>query len=203
MATPPRLKTRWFKIEQAQNTSQTGSAVAFMAWRIASHIVKRLRDAGFDIEADATYFGVMRELLVFLLCGADRIAYARLAADERASFTRVMVLRVSEILEENESNLLGPIDGPSYATLFVKQFNIISEHYAEFDWTEETGPDFPFVRYLGQRLEALMAEKDRRWVLEQITVAEIPEAVNMLKRAVNGVFSTEAKPPQRAAAAGD
>lgn len=203
MAVPPRLKAQWFKPDQAKNPAQTGSAIAFIAWRIAGHTIKRLREAGFDIDAGPAYFGVLRELLVFLLAGADRIAHARLGAEGRTPFTTALVLRASEILDENESDLLGAIDGATYAERFVEQFNVLSGHYADFGWSGPEGPDFAFVRYLGHRLEPLVPEKDRRWVLEQVMAAEVPEAVSMLQRAMDGVFSTEPRRARRTATTGE
>ena len=204
MATPPRLKAHWFKPEQARNPAQTGSAIAFIAWRVGSHVIKRLREAGFDIDAGPAYFGVLRELLVFLLAGADRIAYARLGGEGRTPFTRALVLRAAEILDENESDLLGALeDGASYAERFVEQFNLLSGHYAEFGWSEAEGPDFAFVRYLGSRLEATVPEKDRHWVIDQVMAAEVPEAVDMLQRAMQGVFSTAPRSARRGAMSGD
>ncbi len=204
MATPPRLKAHWFKPEQAKNPAQTGSAIAFIAWRVATHAIRRLREAGFDIDAGAAYFGVLRELLVFLLAGADRIAHARLGAEGRTPFTTAMVLRASEILDENESDLLGPLaGGASYADRFVEQFNVLSGHYAEFGWGERDGPDFAFTRYLGHRLEALVPEKDRRWVLDQVMAAEVPEAVGLLQRAMDGVFSSEPRRARRETMGGE
>ncbi len=204
MATPPRLKAHWFKPEQARNPAQTGSAIAFIAWRVASHAIKRLREAGFDIDAGPAYFGVLRELLVFLLAGADRIAYARLGGEGRTPFTRTLVLRAAEILDENESDLLGALqDGASYAERFVEQFNLLSGHYAEFGWSEGEGPDFAFVRYLGHRLEPLLPEKDRRWVLDQVMAVEVPEAVGMLQRSMDGVFSSEPRRARRESVSGE
>ncbi len=204
MATPPRLKAQWFKPEQARNPAQTGSAIAFIAWRVASHTIKRLREAGFDIDAGPAYFGVLRELLVFLLAGADRIACARLGAEGRTAFTTTLVLRVSELLDENESDLLGPMpDGASYADRFVEQFNALSGHYAEFGWSDAEGPDFAFSRYLGHRLEPLVPEKDRRWVLDQVMAAEVPEAVAMLRKAMDGVFSSEPRRARRESMSGE
>ena len=204
MATPPRLKAHWFKPEQARNPAQTGSAIAFIAWRVGSHVIKRLREAGFDIDAGPAYFGVLRELLVFLLAGADRIAYARLGGEGRTPFTRTLVLRAAEILDENESDLLGALqDGASYAERFVEQFNLLSGHYAEFGWSEGEGPDFAFVRYLGHRLEPLLPEKDRRWVLDQVMAVEVPEAVSMLQRSMDGVFSSEPRRARRESMSGE
>lgn len=204
MATPPRLKAQWFKPEQAKNPAQTGSAIAFIAWRVASHTIKRLREAGFDIDAGPAYFGVLRELLVFLLAGADRIAYERLGAEGRTPFTTTLVLRASELLDENESDLLGPLPGgASYADRFVEQFNVLGSHYAEFGWSDAEGPDFAFTRYLGHRLEPLVPEKDRRWVLDQVMAAEVPEAVAMLRKAMDGVFSSEPRRARRASMSGE
>ena len=204
MATPPRLKAHWFKPEQARNPAQTGSAIAFIAWRVGSHVIKRLREAGFDIDAGPAYFGVLRELLVFLLAGADRIAYARLGGEGRTPFTRALVLRAAEILDENESDLLGALEGgASYAERFLEQFNLLSGHYAEFGWSEAEGPDFAFVRYLGHRLEPLLPEKDRRWVPDQAMAVEVPEAVSMLQRSMDGVFSSEPRRARRESMSGE
>jgi len=203
MATPIRLKAHWFKPEQAKNPAQTGSAIAFITWRIAGQMIRRMREAGFDIDPGPPYFGFVREVLVFLLAGADRIAYARLGAEGRTPFTTALVLRASEILEENEADLLGPVEGASYAERFVEQFNLLSGHYAEFDWREPDGPDFAFVRYLGHRLEPLLPEKDRRWVIDQVTAAEAPEAAGLLQRAMDGVFSTEPRRPRRESVSGE
>ena len=203
MATPLRLKAHWFKPEQAKSPAQTASAIAFMAWRIAVNMLKRMREAGFDIDAGPAYFGFVREVLVFLLAGADRMAYARMGADARTPFTTALVLRTAEILQENEADLLGPIEGAGYAERFIEQFNTLADHYAEFGWADPEGPDFAFVRYLGHRLEATVPEKDRRWVIDQVMAVEVPEAVDMLRRAMAGVFSTEPRRARRSSTSGE
>ncbi|HOY36695.1 MAG TPA: hypothetical protein PLG32_16215 [Piscinibacter sp.] len=203
MATNLRIKAHWFKAEQPKSPEQTASAMAFIAWRVAINMLKRMREAGFDIDAGPAYFGFVREVLVFLLCGIDRMAYAQLGADARTPFTTALVLRVAEILRENEADLLGPVEGDDYRERFIDQFNALSSHYAEFGWSEPDGPDFAFVRYLGSRLEATVPEKDRHWVIDQVMAAEVPEAVGMLQRAMQGVFSTEPRSARRGALSGD
>ena len=146
MATNLRIKAHWFKAEQPKSPEQTASAMAFIAWRVAINMLKRMREAGFDIDAGPAYFGFVREVLVFLLCGIDRLAYAQLGADARTPFTTALVLRVAEILRENEADLLGPVEGDDYRERFIDQFNALSGHYAEFGWSESEGPDFAFVR---------------------------------------------------------
>ena len=66
MATNLRIKAHWFKAEQPKSPEQTASAMAFIAWRVAINMLKRMREAGFDIDAGPAYFGFVREVLVFL-----------------------------------------------------------------------------------------------------------------------------------------
>lgn len=199
-----RIKATWFKPEQAKSPEQRASAVAFIAWRVAVDVVKRLRAAGYEVDAGPAYFGVLRELLVFLLTCADRLAYARLGGEDRVPFTVALVRRVAEILADNEAELLGPPpEGVDYAERLVAQFDALAEHYAEFGWREDDGPDLAYRRYLGSRLEALLPEKDRRWVGDQVIDIEAPYAVELLQRAMAGVFSTEPRRSRREALSGE
>jgi hypothetical protein len=197
-----RLKTHWFKSEQPKSAAQTASAIAFTVWRVARAMIERMRKADFDIDIGPPYFAFMREVLVFLIAVADRIAHARQSAAQREAFTTALVVRVAELLDENESDLLGPPPAgePSWRDRFIDQFNELSGHYAEFGYSDE-GPDFAFLRYLGSRIEPLLPPKDRRWVLEQVMEIEAPDAVTLVQRAMHGVFSTE-KRPRRGSALG-
>ena len=187
-----RLKTHWFKPEQPKSAEQTASAIAFIVWRVARNMLDRMRKAGFDIEVGPPYFAFLREVLAFLVVVADRIAYARQAGEQRAAFTTALVLRTADFLEENEGDLLGPVAAgePGYRDRFIDLFNELSAHYAEFEYRDD-GPDFGFRRYLGSRIEPLLPEKDRRWVLDQVMDIEVPEAVTLVERGMSGVFSTE------------
>jgi hypothetical protein len=200
MATTLRVKSQWFKPEQAKSPAENAGAMAFIAWRLALHILKRMREAGFDIDAGPAYFEFVRELLVFLLAGTDRLAYARLAPEARAEFLGALVRRSAEILRDNEADLLGSADDGSR---FVEQFNELVGHYAEFGWSEDEGPDLGFARYLGSRLEAVLPAKDRRWVGDQVIAVEAPEAAATLRRAIDGLFSTAPRRTRRAALSGD
>lgn len=187
-----RLKTHWFKPEQPKSAGQTASAIAFIVWRVARNMLDRMRKAGFDIDVGPPYFAFLREVLAFLVVIADRIAYARQAGEQRAAFTTALVLRMADFLEENEGDLLGPVPPgqPGYRERFIDLFNELTTHYAEFDYGDD-GPDFAFRRYFGSRIEPLLPEKDRRWVLDQVMDIEVPEAVALVERGMTGVFSTE------------
>lgn len=211
-----RIKSQWFKDGAAKTPQQNGSAMAFIIWRVAQNTLKRMRAAHFDIDVGPQYFAFTRELLVFLLQVADRMAYERLGADQRVAFVGALVRRMSEVVQDNEVEYLGaptlahdvrlaaPQGGlrdlgrpgvaqaaPSYADTFIDLFNELAEHYAEFGYDAKEGPDFGFVRYLGHRIEPIMPEKDRRWVIEQFMAAEVPEAVGLLQKGMSGIFNTE------------
>ena len=190
-----RIKSQWFKPGADKTPEQTASAMAFIAWRVAQNMLKQMRVAHFDIEIGAPYFAFTREVLVFLTQVIDRMAHERMDTEARAAFITALGKRVAEILQDNEDGLLGqPAAGqPSHYDVFIDLFNELADHYADFGFDAQ-GPDFAFVRYLGHRIEALLPQKDQRWVIDQIMAIEIPEALEMLQRGMQGVLSTEPRP---------
>ncbi|MEO8121588.1 MAG: hypothetical protein ABI606_19965 [Rhodoferax sp.] len=197
-----RIKSQWFRSGAAKTPQQTASAMAFIAWRVAQNMLKQMRSARFDIEVGPQYFAFTREVLVFLTQVLDRMAFERMGGEGRAEFITALVRRVAEVLQENEDTLLGapPAGQPSHYDEFIALFNELADHYADFGHGPD-GPDFAFVRYLGHRVEALMPEKDQRWVVDQIMATEVPEAVLTLQRAMQGVLSTEPRAPRSSRAA--
>jgi hypothetical protein len=210
MQQPPpamRIKSRWFAGDGApvhKSAAEQGSAMAFIVWRVAVQMLKRMRAAGFDIDAGTPYFAFVREVLVFLAAVADRIAYQRLAPEQREPFVVALVRHVARHLQDNADDLLGP-PAPgeaSHGERFIDLFNELAGHYAEFGAAPgpaapEAGfePDFAFVRYLGVRLEPALPEHDRRWVLDQVMAIEAPEALDIVQRSMRELF--DPAPPRR------
>ena len=169
-----RMKSHWFRPGAGRSAAEQASAMAFIVWRVAQQTLKRMRGAGFDIEAGPPYFAFMREVLVFLVALADRIAHARLAPEARGEFTAALVRHLARTLQDNEQDLLGaPAAGqPPHGDSFIDLVNEVSgalrrvRRRPEARRSADAGfePDFAFVRYLGSRLEPTLPEKDRRWV---------------------------------------
>ncbi len=209
---PPamRIKSRWFKDDAAKSPAEQASAMAFVVFRVANQMVKRLRAADFDVDAGMPYFDVLRESLVYFVALTDRMAHARLDAHDREAFTVSLVHHVARHLAENEREFLGT--GPAgvadalaaqrvYADRFVDLVNDVLPHYGEFGAAPRTAPradgghsdapapafepDFAFVRYFGNRLEPALPPKDRRWVLDQVMAIEAPEALEIIQRAMH------------------
>jgi hypothetical protein len=201
-----RVKSEWFKDGAAKTPQQNASAIAFITWRVTQNMLKQMRSADFTIEVGPQYFEFTREVLVFLTQVLDRIAFARMEPAVRLEFVTALVRRLAEVLQENEDTLLGiPAAGePSHFDQFIDLFNALAGHYADFSYSEQ-GPDFAFTRYLGHRIEHLMPEKDKRWVLDQIMATEVPQAVETVQRAMQGLLSAEPRSVRssRTVSAGD
>lgn len=228
MQQPPamRIKSRWFAGGRGagvpKSAAEQGGAMAFIVWRVAVQMLKRMRAAGFDIDAGTPYFAFVREALVFLVVVADRIAYARLASEPRGQFIVALVQHVARHLDDNAAELLGPPPAgePSHGERFIDLFNELAQHYAEFGAAPQRvtaaaaaasaaqpaaaapappdagfEPDFAFVRYLGARLEPALPEHDRRWVLDQVMAVEAPEALAIVQRSMRELF--DPAPAQR------
>ena len=201
-----RIKSQWFQSATPKTPQQTASAMAFITWRVAQNTLKQMRTANFDIEVGPQYFAFTREVLVFLTQVLDRMASEQMDAAARAEFRTALVQRVAEVLQENEDSWIGlpPAGQASHYEQFIDLYNELTDHYADFGY-DAKGPDFAFMRYLGHRIESLMPQKDQRWVVDQIMASEVPDAVETLTRAMQGVLSTEPRPARaaRGAASGD
>ena len=166
---------------------QVASVMAFIVWRVAQNALQRMRNEQYDIEPGPQYFAFLGELLIFLIQIADRIAYQRLDAGQRNEFTTELAIRVAAILDENESDLLGSPPAGSHQKRFIALLNELAADYAEFKYTD-AGPDFAFLRYLGNRVMATMAQKDRPWVIDQIMSTEAPEAIATVQKGMHDLF---------------
>lgn len=197
-----RIKSQWFNDDKPKTAMQSASVLAFIAWRLAQNAVKQMRGAQFDIDPGPQYFAFLREFLVFLLQVTDRIAYAKLEGDYRAEFTTALVIRVAEILEENEETLLGPPAEKTYQNRFIDLFNARSADYATMSYGEG-GSDFPFLRYLGNQVMHIMPSKDQSWVIDQIMEIEAPQAVAGIRKGMQGLFDAAPRPARRERLSGD
>lgn len=197
MSTLPslRLKTHWFKPGAPKTPEQQAGATGFVVWRVAIQTLKRMRGAHFDIAAGTAYFDFVREVLVFLVVVADRLAHQGFDAATRVAFTTALVRHVADTLQGNEEDLLGPRPAGAQPASdeFIDLYNELAGHYAEFDGdpaSAEFMPGFAFMRYLGHRLEATLPEKDRRWVIEQVMASEAPDAVALVQRTLRDLHDT-------------
>lgn len=211
---PPamRIKSHWFGQAAGKSHAEQASAMAFIVWRVAHQMLKRMRHAGFDIDIGRPYFDFLSEVLVFLAAVTDRSVHARLPPEARVAFTTALVRHLARILDENEREFLGqPAPGHGAADdRFLAQFNELAPHYAEFGADPQAGtpadgfhPDFGFIRYLGHRLEDTLPPKDRRWVIDQVQAIEVPEALGIVQHALRDLYDPAPRTRRRASMNGE
>ena len=206
-----RVKSQWFKTDAPKSAEQQASAMAFIVWRAAQNMLKRMRGAQFDVDAGTPYFAFMREVLVFLIAVVDRIAYVRMDGPARGAFTTALVRHCAGTLADNENDLLGPrADGLSSQDSFIDLVNEVLDHYAEFgadamvvEPDASFTPSFAFMRYLGSRLAPTLPAKDQHWVLDQVMASEAPEAVEVVQSAMRNLLSTEPRKARRTGLSGE
>ena len=214
---PPamRIKSRWFRPGAAHGPAEQAGAMAFIVFRVGRRVLERMRGADFDIDAGPPYFAFLREVLVFLIAVIDRIAAARLPADDRVAFTTALVRHVARTLAGNEDDLLGVPDAhatgtASHVETFIDLVNEVVPHYAEFgadpratDPALGFEPDFAFLRYLGSRLEPTLPAKDRLWVIDQVMAIEAPEALATVQRSLRELYDPTPRRARRSSLSGD
>ncbi len=203
-----RIKSHWFKPGAPKTPEQQAGAAGFTLWRVGRQALDRMRAAGFDIDAGAPYFAFLSEMLVFLIVVADRLAYQRLDAADRAAFTTALVRHVAGTLDDNVTELLGePAPGEARpAERFIDLYNDTADLYAEFGaapGAAEFTPDLAMLRCLGSRLEPTLPAKDRQWVLDQLVAVQAPDAVATLQRTLRDLYSTEPRRARRDSVSGD
>lgn len=199
-----RIKNRWFKSELPRGPRDIAGGAAFIAWRVAQQALKNMRLADFEIPAGPLYFAFLAEWLIFLTQIADRLAYPRMSAEDRAEFTGAVANRVGEILEENREMLLGDADMEvgSFKGRFISLLNQRGDDYAAHDYKDagaESGPDYGFLRLLAVELVQVVGEADRVWVHDQVMEIEAPEAASTLRRGILGLLGEEPRPVRRGA----
>lgn len=187
-----RVKSSWFKGDRKKTPQEIAGALAFIIWRISDNTLKNVRKADFDIAIGPQYFAFLQEFLIFLVMVADRIVYTQLSAEDRLEFTGALANRVAEHMAENQGEWLGG-SLREYKDSFVEQLNQRAGEYADFHYTGvETS--FSFILHLGQCMRDVVDEKDKTWVVDQIMAIEVPEAVAMLEKAMQGLTEQIAKP---------
>jgi hypothetical protein len=174
-----RVKSRWHKKDRPKSAEDIGSALGFIAWRIAANAVDNMEKAGFGLRSYAIRLDVIAAFLAFLVHVADRLAYGSMDEAERRRLITRMGLRLADTMAENKMELLG---AGEYRQAFIDTLNGRVEEYSELAFTEE-GPAYGFLRLLGEQVRACAQGDDTRWILEQVVDIEAPEAVKTLTKA--------------------
>ncbi|MBU1690366.1 MAG: hypothetical protein KJ958_16190 [Gammaproteobacteria bacterium] len=187
-----RIKTNWFKKDgQPKDPAETASVLAMILWRLADKFTINLSKADYDIITPERGFVLMAEFLAFEVQYADRLAYNRIDDATRTGFIQALAKRLSEMMEENILAIAPNNDEDyNYKAGFIDLLNRRLVDYATFDLIDEK-PGFATLRYLGNCIREVMDKRDQPWIIDQIMDIESPEAVETIKKTMQGLLETE------------
>jgi hypothetical protein len=167
--------------------AELASVIAMLGWKLAIDSIKRMRQAGYDIDLGDAYFAFVVEFMIFLALAADRIAYRELEPEQRIEFITALAQRMAAAIEDNRDMLLVDVEPGRCQSHFLDLFNTRGGEYADHGYTEQ-GPDFGFRRCFAACLKEVMPEKDRLWAVDQVMEIESPEAIKALEKTLAGLF---------------
>jgi hypothetical protein len=83
--------------------------------------------------------------------------------------------------------------GPSPDSYQKRFINLLVERLAEystFDY-EDGEPNYPCRRFLGGKILEHMPKRDHSWTIDQVVEIEVPNALTLVRRGLDGLFSEE------------
>ena len=192
-----RIRSRFHAGGRARSMAELASVVAMLSWKLAVESIRRMRAAKFDIDLGRPYFDYVVETMALHAHYADRVAFEKLSAEQRAEFTSALAQRMAEAVEDNADMLLTASEPGACRRHFLEVFNVAGADYAEYS-CDEKGPDFGFRRAYAARVREGMPEKDKDWVYDQVMEIEAPEGVQAIRKTLDGLFGGGEKPARRA-----
>jgi len=179
-----RMRTKWFKNHGQRTVDETSSALGFIFWQIAIDRLKSLRSANIDVFSPQQSIAFLGEISIFLIHNADRIIHENYSDEERGKLLQNLAMNVAGNYEGNAIDALGPDD---HKNQFINKLNGRLTEYSQISGAGE-GLRFSLSRALGSNTEAIMSEKDRPWIAQQLIEIEIPEVFTKFDRACKSLL---------------
>ncbi len=186
-----RIKSKWFKRDTDQLDEsllkENGEALAFISWRLALDKAINLHGEDFTYDNDQQRVYVIGEYLSFMIQVADRHVYKRLSDDARMTFISEYARRLSEHMQDNCIDLFGNGD---YKSNFIEMINVRAAGYAEFEYSDKTGPSYNFMHYFGTHVQKVMSDEHHvnKWVIDQVMEIDGPEVMEKQIDALDNLF---------------
>lgn len=190
-----RIKTTWFRKEGGRANDETASVLALNMWKMASKAVDDISKADYDIVDVGRGFGIIAEMCAFMVHVADRMFYGRIDETRREELVASIGARLADIVEQNVRDLANDdTNERDYQAEFLDFLNRRGEDYATFDYPPDE-PDFSCKRYLANMIRDRMDTQDQTWVIDQIIEFQAPEAIDTVKKLINGLFPRQESAP--------
>lgn len=189
MVKPVRVRTTWFKQDDARPLEETASVIATNIWRLADKAVDNLSKADYDIVTPQRGFRIIGELTCYLVHYADRLVYGRFDEALRAALISATGLRLAAIMEENILDFTGGVKDPEYDYQqgYIDLLNTRMGDYSEFEFTADKA-SYQALRFLSLQVREVMQDSDKSWIQDQLIDIEIPDMMGTLKKTIDGFY---------------
>jgi hypothetical protein len=179
-----RIKNKWQDKNKERTAEDTAGVVAFNLWKIASANVLNLENEGFQTDSQSQRVDVIEELLAFYVSLVDRMAADKdYDEDKRRQLIVALAMNLAKTVKDNRIDFDGEGE---HSRVFVELLNERMSEYAGFSYSDGE-PGFQLRRRVGEHVQAVMGEKDNKWVPDQVMDIEIPDAMKVFKRVVRGL----------------
>ena len=179
-----RVKNQWQDKNKERSIEDTAGVIGFNLWKIASANVLNLENEGFQTDTQSQRIDVIEELLAFFVSLVDRLAVEREYDDEkRRKLVVALAMNLAKSVQDNRVDFNGEGE---HGKAFVELLNDRMSEYAGFLYSDGE-PGFQLRRRVGEHVQAVMGEKDNKWVPDQVMDIEIPDALKVFKRVVRGL----------------
>jgi hypothetical protein len=179
-----RVKKRWNRDAGPRSVPQMANAIGATVWKLAADVVLNLENENFETNTQAQRVDIMEEVICYLAHVCDRWVYPRADQEQRAGFVSALVRDMARMLEDSRVDVQGEGE---YQAAFLEKVNQRSADYAVYSFSEEDGGSFAMRCRLGDRVQAAMGERDKRWIPDYIVGREAPEIETALKRSLSGL----------------
>ena len=183
-----RVKKSWNRDTGPRSIAQMANAISATVWKLAAEVVLNLENENFETETQAQRIDIMEEIVAYLVHVCDRLVYTRASEGQRAEFISGLVRDLARMLEESRVDVQGEGE---YQAAFLDKINRRSSDYAGYSFDAEEGASFAMRCRLGDRVQAPMGERDRRWIPDYIVGREAPEIETALRRSLTGLVAFE------------
>lgn len=181
-----RVKSTWNDKTRERSAEDVGSALGFNLWRIAGANVLHLENEGFQTDTYNQRLDVVAELLGFFVHVVDRMTSEQAYSEEkRRDLITALALNLAKTMHDNRMDVND--EKKDYKAEFVQLLNERMAEYAGFAY-DNGEPGFQMRRRCGEHVTAVMGEKDKKWVTEQIMDIEIPDALKTFKKVARNLI---------------
>ena len=178
-----RLKSKWNLQDRQRTPEEIASVVAFNLWVLAADSCLFLENEGFETQTQSQRLDVIAEFGAFGAHVADRMVFDSMTASEREQFINSLGQHLANTMQSNREEACGAGD---YRKDFIDLLNERMGEYSECSYTSEHGPGFPMRRLAGNHVQAVMGEKDNKWIPDYVIDSEIPKLLLGLKKVFRG-----------------